>query len=64
MGIDADLSINVRADTDVIWGLLVDPSADLRAGYNLQMPTNSLSESEVADVIAYIKDLSPGSGDG
>ena len=26
MGIDADLSINVRADADVIWGLLVDPS--------------------------------------
>lgn len=26
MGIDADFSINVRADPDVIWGLLVDPS--------------------------------------
>lgn len=26
MGIDADLSINVRADPEVIWGLLVDPS--------------------------------------
>ena len=26
MGIDADLSINVRADPDVIWSLLEDPS--------------------------------------
>ena len=27
MGIDADLSIPVRADPDVVWGLLVDPSS-------------------------------------
>ncbi|MCP3964077.1 MAG: hypothetical protein GY719_40110 [bacterium] len=26
MGIDADLSISVRADPEIIWGLLVDPS--------------------------------------
>ena len=27
MGIDVDLSINIRADADVIWGLLEDPSS-------------------------------------
>ncbi len=26
MGIDVDISINVRSDPEIIWGLLVDPS--------------------------------------
>ncbi|MGI9645632.1 MAG: c-type cytochrome [Ilumatobacteraceae bacterium] len=48
----------VIADEDYLVRAIVEPEADLRAGYTLQMPRNGLSESEVADVIAYIEELS------
>ena len=48
----------VVADEAYLVRSIVEPEADLRAGFTLQMPRNSLSESEVADVIAYIEDLS------
>jgi cytochrome c oxidase subunit 2 len=44
---------------------IVDPSAEFVAGFTVQMPTNALSDDEVADVIAYINDLrSAGGADG
>jgi cytochrome c oxidase subunit 2 len=54
----------VVADNAYLVRAIADPSADLRAGFTLQMPSNGLSESEIADVIAYIEDLSaePGGG--
>ncbi len=54
----------IVADDAYLVRSIVDPAADLRAGYLLQMPANNLTESEVADVIAYIKDLSADTGDG
>ena len=48
----------VVADEAYLVRAIVEPEADLRAGYTLQMPRNGLSEAEVADVIAYIEDLS------
>ena len=58
----------VVADDEYLRRAIVDPSAERTAGYTLQMPQNQLSDSEVDDVIAYIRDLSPdadsGGGDG
>ena len=49
----------VVADDEYLRRAIVDPGAEIVAGYSLEMPTNSLSDDEVADVIAYIHDLSP-----
>jgi cytochrome c oxidase subunit 2 len=45
------------ADDAYLVRSIQDPSADIRAGFNVQMPANRLGESEIGDVIAYIKDL-------
>jgi mono/diheme cytochrome c family protein len=50
----------VVADDDYLRQAIVDPSAQIVAGYTLKMPENDLSDDEVTDVIAYIHDLSPG----
>ena len=42
------------ADTAYLTRAIADPSADLVADYNLKMPANSLSEAEIADIVAYI----------
>lgn len=49
----------VVADDDYLRRAIVDPSAQIVAGYTLKMPENNLGDDEVADVIAYIDDLSP-----
>jgi cytochrome c oxidase subunit 2 len=49
--------IVVVADDDYLRRAVVDPSAEIVAGYTLKMPENSLGDDEVADVIAYIHDL-------
>lgn len=49
----------VVADDDYLRRAIVDPAAEIVAGYSLKMPTNSLSADEVTDVIAYIHELSP-----
>lgn len=54
----------VVADEAYLVRAIADPAADLRAGYTLQMPSNALTDSEIADVIAYIEDLSAESGGG
>jgi mono/diheme cytochrome c family protein len=50
----------VVADTAYLTRAIADPSADLVAGYNLKMPANSLSDAEIADVVAYIETLANG----
>lgn len=48
----------IIADDDYLVRSIAQPAADLLAGYFVQMPRNDLDDSEIADVIAYIKDLS------
>lgn len=52
----ADGSV-VVADTAYLTRAIADPSAELVAGYNLKMPANRLSESEIADIVAFIETL-------
>ncbi len=52
----------VTADEAYLVRSIVEPAADVRAGYVVRMPDNRLSEREIADVIAYIEDLSSGGG--
>lgn len=47
----------VVADTAYLTRAIADPSAEVLAGYTLRMPANNLSESEIADVVAYIETL-------
>jgi cytochrome oxidase Cu insertion factor (SCO1/SenC/PrrC family)/mono/diheme cytochrome c family protein len=47
----------VIADDDYLYRAITDPNAEMTEGYSLQMPQNQLSDDEVADVIAYIRDL-------
>ncbi len=48
----------VVADDAYLARAITDPGADLLADYTIQMPANRLDDAQVADVIAYIKDLS------
>ena len=41
---------------------IADPSAEVRAGYDVVMPSNDLSEEEIAAVVAYIVSLDEASG--
>lgn len=54
----------VVADDEYLRRAIVDPSAEIVAGFALQMPENGLSDAEVADVIAYIRELGSNGGDG
>jgi cytochrome c oxidase subunit 2 len=47
----------VVADTAYLIRAIADPSAELVAGYNLKMPANSLSDAEIADIVAFIETL-------
>jgi cytochrome c oxidase subunit 2 len=55
--VELDGGTTVTADDDYLRRSIVEPRADTVAGYNVLMPTNSLSPAEVDLVIAYIKDL-------
>ena len=45
------------ADEAYLTRAIADPAADLREGYSLRMPANNLSDSEIADVVAFITSL-------
>lgn len=47
----------IVADDAYLVRAIAEPGADLLADYTLQMPRNNLSDAEIADVVAYIKDL-------
>lgn len=50
----------VLADDDYLTRAIVDPAAELRAGYNLQMPVNNtLTDADVAAMVAFINEISP-----
>jgi cytochrome c oxidase subunit 2 len=48
----------VIADRDYLYRSISDPAAEVVAGYSVRMPTNGLDDSQIADVIAYIEELS------
>jgi len=47
----------VIADDAYLTRAIADPDADLREGYNLRMPANSLTDEAIADIVAYINSL-------
>jgi mono/diheme cytochrome c family protein len=47
----------VTADEAYLTRAIVEPNAEIVEGYVLKMPSNDLSDDEVADVIAYIREL-------
>ncbi len=50
----------VVADTDYLTRAIADPSAQLVADYNLRMPANTLTDAEIADIVAFIGTLADG----
>lgn len=58
-GSDVELAdgSTIVADDEYLARAIRDPGADLLAGYSLRMPENSLTDAEIADVVAYINDL-------
>ena len=59
-GSDVELAdgTTVVADDDYLTRAITDPGAEVVADARVPMPKNSLSDDEVADVVAYIRDLS------
>lgn len=50
----------VTADDAYLTRAIADPSADVVAGFTLKMPANTLSDAEIADIVAYINSLADG----
>ena len=59
-GSDVELEdgTTVVADDDYLTRAITDPGAEVVADARVPMPKNGLSDDEVADVVAYIRDLS------
>ena len=55
--VQLDDGSTVTADADYLHRSIVDPGAEVVAGYTLQMPQNQLSDDEAAAVVAYIQEL-------
>lgn len=49
----------VIADQAYLRRAIVEPDAEIVAGYELRMPPNSLTDEEVTKVLAYIAGLTP-----
>lgn len=47
----------VLADTEYIRRSIVDPKAQIAAGYTISMPLTTLTEAEIDAVVAYIEEL-------
>lgn len=47
----------VLADTEYLTRAITDPDAEMVEGYTIRMPENTLSDAEVASVVAYIEEL-------
>ena len=59
-GSDVELAddTTVVADDEYLARAIKDPGADIVKGASVKMPSNGLSDEQIADVIAYIRDLS------
>lgn len=47
----------VVANEDYLYRSITDPQAQIRTNWTIKMPMNSLTDDEVASIIAYIKEL-------
>lgn len=47
----------VIADTEYLRRSITDPNAEIVAGYSIRMPANTLSDSDVDALVAYIEEL-------
>lgn len=47
----------VLADDDYLYQSITEPGALIRDDWSIKMPTNNLTDDEVASIIAYIKEL-------
>jgi len=52
-----DSGLTVVATEDYLYRSITEPQAQIRSDWTIKMPMNSLSDDEVASIIAYIKDL-------
>ena len=55
--VELDDGSTVVADEAYLRRAILDPEADVRRGFELRMPDNSLTEAEADAVIAYMKEL-------
>ena len=55
--VDLEDGTSVVADEAYLRTAILDPAADIRTGFELEMPQNDLTEAEVDLVIAYMKEL-------
>jgi cytochrome c oxidase subunit 2 len=60
-GIERELidGTTVIADEAYLVRSIMEPDAEIVAGYPLRMPSNRLTESQVADIVAYINEMEP-----
>lgn len=64
-GTDVELSdgSTVVADDAYLSRSITDPGAQEVAGYDVNMPTNGLSDDEVAEIVTWIRELGTGQVD-
>ena len=55
--VEIDDGVTVLADEDYLYQSITDPQALVRRDWSIKMPSNDLSDDEVASIIAYIKEL-------
>lgn len=55
--IPLDGGISVLGDEDYLYRSISDPQAQIVEGWTIKMPENDLTDSEIASVIAFIKEL-------
>jgi cytochrome c oxidase subunit II len=59
LGTEAELEdgSTVTVDEEYLTTSIADPDAQVRAGFTVSMPTNQLSDDEIAKIVAYIAEL-------
>lgn len=59
--IELDDGTTVVADDDYLYRSITEPGAQIHAGYRVPMPTNDLTDAEIAEIIDYIREIGPDS---
>lgn len=49
----------VTADEEYLTRSIREPGAQIHAGYRVPMPTNNLTDAEIASIIDYIREIGP-----
>lgn len=55
--VELDDGSTVVADEAYLLRAILEPDAEVVAGYSIQMPMNGLSEAQAADIVTYIQEL-------